>query len=144
MPPLGDDAAQAEPVKLLLIPQLVDAGTVEPREMLPSFCYLGTEADRAGGALDLPWASGRGGGVAVGGEAAVGGDLPMRTVVSAKSWLGGEPGRSACGDFAAECPGGRGEGFAGRSFPAISGTSGQRLGHGAFPDAPIAQQGAWC
>ena len=53
---LGDDKPQ---VTLLPIPQLVAAATVEARNMLPSFLYLGTEQEAAGGTLDLPWARGR-------------------------------------------------------------------------------------
>ncbi|MHB8899392.1 MAG: Hsp70 family protein [Thermoguttaceae bacterium] len=73
-------------LQLLPIPQLVDAATIEARDALPSFLYLGTEHDAAGGSLDLPWAQGR--------EFAVGhlarrqaAELPDRTVGAAKSWL---------------------------------------------------------
>ncbi|MDB5294031.1 MAG: hypothetical protein JWO31_14 [Phycisphaerales bacterium] len=73
-------------VELLAVPQLVAAATVEPRPLLPSFVYLGTDADRDAKALDLPWAAGR--------DFAVGelarkqsADVPTRTVVGAKSWL---------------------------------------------------------
>jgi hypothetical protein len=80
--PLGGDAVA--PPRVLAVPQLVAAATVEPRDVLPSFLYLATEPERAG--LNLPWAKGR--------EYAVGAlaqkqsaDVPTRTVAGAKSWL---------------------------------------------------------
>ena len=48
--PLGGDAVA--PPKVLAVPQLVAAATVEAREVLPSFLYLATEGERAG--LGLP------------------------------------------------------------------------------------------
>ncbi len=81
--PLGADEPRIE---MLPIPQLVDSATVESRDALPSFLYLGTDHDAAGGSLDLPWAEGR--------DFAVGhlarrqaADVPDRTVGAAKSWL---------------------------------------------------------
>ncbi|HEX6985841.1 MAG TPA: Hsp70 family protein, partial [Planctomycetaceae bacterium] len=69
----------------LPVPQLVAAGTVEARSALPSFLYLGTDAEV--GTFDLPWGQGRNYAV---GEAARrrGAEVPDRTVVGAKSWLG--------------------------------------------------------
>ncbi len=79
------DAEQPQ-LALLPIPQLVAAGTTESRSMLPSFLYLGTPHEAAGGAFDLPWASGN--------EFATGefarrqaAEMPDRTVAAAKSWL---------------------------------------------------------
>ena len=76
---LGEERAE---VRVLPVPQLVSAGTVEARETLPSFLYLGAES----GALDLAWTKHA--------EYAVGAmahrqaaDTPTRTVVAAKSWL---------------------------------------------------------
>jgi hypothetical protein len=81
--PLGTEQAQIE---LLAIPQLVSASTVEPRSMLPSFLYLGTEQDAQAGTLDLPWR--RKAGYAVGEHARrQSADVPTRTVAAAKSWL---------------------------------------------------------
>ena len=81
--PLGEAQAQAA---LLSIPQLAAASTVEERTMLPSFLYLGTEAEAAAGNLDLPWR--RGGRDAVGELARrQAADVPTRTVAAAKSWL---------------------------------------------------------
>jgi molecular chaperone DnaK (HSP70) len=80
---LGDERPTVE---LLPVPQLVAAATVEPRDLLPSFLYVGTDADRDAKALDVPWAKKR--------DFAVGelarkqsADVPTRTVVGAKSWL---------------------------------------------------------
>jgi len=78
--------ADVPQVDLLAIPQLVAAGTVEPRTMLPSFLYLASEHEVGAGAYDLPWANKR--------DFAVGelarrqaADVPDRTVGAAKSWL---------------------------------------------------------
>lgn len=79
---LGADEPE---VKVLGVPQLVAPGSVESRTVLPSFLYLGTEAEA--GTLEVPWAQGRTFAV---GEAARrrGAEVPDRTVVGAKSWLG--------------------------------------------------------
>jgi hypothetical protein len=88
-------------VETFLVPQLVAAGTLESRSVLPSFLYLaaaeqappsvrsragGGKRSEGGGAYNLPWASGR--------DFAVGewarrqaADVPDRTVGGAKSWL---------------------------------------------------------
>ena len=73
-------------VELLPVPQLVATATVEPRNLLPSFLYLGTDADRDAKALDVPWAKKRD---FAAGELArkQSADVPTRTVVGAKSWL---------------------------------------------------------
>jgi hypothetical protein len=78
--------AQQPAIEILPIPQLVAAGTVESRTMLPSFAYLAGQEHSGGGALDLPWSTGR--------TTAVGefarrqaAELPDRTVAAAKSWL---------------------------------------------------------
>ena len=73
-------------IHLLAIPQLAAAGTVESRTALPSFLYLASEHEAGGGALDLPWQSGRGFAV---GELArrQSAEVPQRTVGAAKSWL---------------------------------------------------------
>ncbi len=79
----SDEAAH---VQLLKIPQLVAANTVEEKQSLPSFSYLAAEAEAAGGALDLPWATQRS--FATGEYArAKGADTPDRTVGASKSWL---------------------------------------------------------
>jgi molecular chaperone DnaK (HSP70) len=72
-------------VELLPIPQLVAAGTLESRDMLPSFLYLGG-AEARNGVYDVPWAAGRE--FAVGEFARrQGAEVPDRTVAAAKSWL---------------------------------------------------------
>ncbi len=73
-------------IETLSIAQLVAAGTIESRSLLPSFLYLASPHEAGGGALDLPWAAGR--------EFATGefarrqaAEVPDRTVGAAKSWL---------------------------------------------------------
>ncbi len=81
--PLDGDAPE---VRLLDIPQLVAAGTIEARQSLPSFLYLASSQESTGGALDLPWATGQT--FAVGEYARrQGAEVPDRTIVAAKSWL---------------------------------------------------------
>ncbi|MCL4194739.1 MAG: Hsp70 family protein, partial [Thermoguttaceae bacterium] len=79
-------AADLPKVELLPIPQLVAAGTVESRTVLPSFLYLASTHEAGGGAYDVPWEQGR--------DFAVGelarrqaAEVPDRTVGAAKSWL---------------------------------------------------------
>jgi hypothetical protein len=81
--PLGAEHARVE---LLAIPQLVAPATVEGRDLLPSFLYLGTEQDAASKNYDLPWAKKRD--FAVGAWAQKqAADVPTRSVAGAKSWL---------------------------------------------------------
>ncbi|MHB9078973.1 MAG: Hsp70 family protein [Pirellulaceae bacterium] len=91
--PLNTDTPD---IRELRIPQLVDAGTLERRTMLPAFTYLATEHDAGGGALDLPWTrepqsrepQSRERTFAVGELARrKAADAPQRTVGAAKSWL---------------------------------------------------------
>ena len=79
------DAAEPR-VELLPIPQLIAAGTVESRTVLPSFLYLPAEHEAGGSAYELPWADDR---EYVTGEFARGrgAETPERTVAAAKSWL---------------------------------------------------------
>ena len=82
---IQDDPTQpAPPVEVLAIPQLVAQGTVESRELLPSFFYVAHETD---GPQALPWDKKR---MYVVGEhaRARGIDAPARVIASAKSWLG--------------------------------------------------------
>lgn len=74
------------PIQLLPIPQIVAAGTVESRTMLPSFLYVASEAERRSGAYDLPWERGQ---AHVVGEWArrQAAEAPQRVVGAAKSWL---------------------------------------------------------
>ncbi|NLE38537.1 MAG: Hsp70 family protein [Pirellulaceae bacterium] len=73
-------------LELLLVTQLVDAGTIESRATLPSFLYLGESRQVGDGSFDLPWR--------VGADSVVGhfarrraAEVPHRTVAAAKSWL---------------------------------------------------------
>ena len=79
------DADDAD-IRVLDVPQIVDAGTVDARGSLSSFLYLATKPEVESNAFDTPWASGR--------DFAVGdfarrqaADVPDRTVGAAKSWL---------------------------------------------------------
>ncbi|HUY88735.1 MAG TPA: Hsp70 family protein [Pirellulales bacterium] len=79
------DAEQPR-VELLEIAQLTAPGTIEERTLLPSFLYLGTDADAKAKNFDLPWERKR--------EFAAGeiarrqaAEAPTRTVAAAKSWL---------------------------------------------------------
>ena len=49
----GEDAAVE--AKMLAIPQVVQQGSVETRELLPSFLYLPAASEQPAGALKLPW-----------------------------------------------------------------------------------------
>jgi len=81
--PVGEERP---PIQLLPIPQIVAAGTVESRTMLPSFLYVASEAEQQSGAYDLPWQRGQG---HVVGEWArrQAAEAPQRVVGAAKSWL---------------------------------------------------------
>ena len=69
------------------VPQVVNAGDVEERELLPSFLYLPGVGEQPAGALALPWDAKRD--YAVGTFArGFGAKVPTRLVSSAKSWLG--------------------------------------------------------
>lgn len=79
----SEDESGPPPVSVLAVPQLVAKGTVEARELLPSFLYVAHESD---GAQALPWDSART--YAVGEYARARGiDAPARLIASAKSWL---------------------------------------------------------
>ncbi|MEA2747086.1 MAG: hypothetical protein QOI41_1229 [Myxococcales bacterium] len=82
--PIREDAtAPSAPVEVLGIPQLVAQGTVESRELLPSFFYVAHESD---GPQALPWDKKRT--YVVGEHARTRGvDAPARVIASAKSWL---------------------------------------------------------
>ncbi len=68
------------------IPQVVQAGAVEARQLLPSFLYLPGAGEQPAGALKLPWDAKRD--YCVGEFArAFGSQVPTRLVSSAKSWL---------------------------------------------------------
>ena len=81
--PLG---AEQPRIELLEIAQLTAPGTIEERKLLPSFLYLGTDADAKAKNFDLPWERKRNFAV---GELArrQAAEAPTRTVAAAKSWL---------------------------------------------------------
>src|SRR5205814_5300981 len=79
-------AGDAGTVLHLPVPQLVQAGAVEERPLLPSFLYLPGANELPAGSLKLPWDASRD--LAVGEFARSQGNLvPTRLVASAKSWL---------------------------------------------------------
>jgi len=79
----GDDLT----CRTLAVPQVVNPGSVEPRNLLPSFLYLPGPSEQPAGSLKLPWDANRDFCV---GEFArnFGSQVPTRLVSSAKSWLG--------------------------------------------------------
>ena len=82
----AEGADGASDIRLFRIPQLVDAGVVEKRDMLPSFIFLPEIHDVGRGGTALPWDPEPS---AVVGEFARkrGAELPQRLIASAKSWL---------------------------------------------------------
>ncbi len=73
-------------IRVFPIPQLVDPGSVENRDVLPSFILIPGKHDVPEGSLGLPWAPDN--------EVAVGefgrergAELPQRLIASSKSWL---------------------------------------------------------
>ncbi|MEI7698281.1 MAG: Hsp70 family protein [Planctomycetia bacterium] len=73
-------------VKVLPIPQLTAAHTVESRSVLPSFLYLASDTEISAGAFGVPWNAGAS--FAVGAVArSLSAEAPDRTVAAAKSWL---------------------------------------------------------
>ncbi len=81
----ADTGTDSKP-RALPIPQVVQPGDVQPRELLPSFLYLPGPNEQPAGALKLPWDADRD--YAVGEFARqFGAKVPTRLVASAKSWL---------------------------------------------------------
>ena len=73
-------------IRLFRIAQVVAPGTVEGRELLPSFSYQQATGEFPQGSLDLPWQEEPG--FAVGAFARErGAEVPDRVISSAKSWL---------------------------------------------------------
>lgn len=73
-------------IRLFQIPQVVDAGVVESRTILPSFVLLPMQQETPPGALSLPWDPSARESV---GEYARrrGEEIPQRLIASSKSWL---------------------------------------------------------
>ncbi|HNC91687.1 MAG TPA: hypothetical protein PL000_22375, partial [Anaerolineales bacterium] len=76
-------------IQLFEIEQLVAAGEVAPRPLLPSLRYHATRDELAAADTALPWAANDAGEPAVFGRWArqLGAQVPGRLVTSAKSWL---------------------------------------------------------
>ncbi len=73
-------------IKVLEIPQVIDAGAVENRDMLPSFILVPAGSDVPEDSLNLPW--NEAGRIAVGEFARERGtEIPHRLISSSKSWL---------------------------------------------------------
>jgi len=82
----SSDSDNIEP-KILAIPQLTAAGSVEEKNQLPSFLYQAHDAELAPGQTALPWSADNQ--IVVGTMARnLGSKTPIRLVASAKSWLG--------------------------------------------------------
>ncbi|MDL2122395.1 MAG: Hsp70 family protein [Deltaproteobacteria bacterium] len=77
---------ESSDIKILKIPQLVGPGTVEKREILPSFILMNEKNDAMDEALNLPWDNEI---HYVVGERARdrGAEIPGRLISSSKSWL---------------------------------------------------------
>ena len=73
-------------IRVFEIPQLVDAGVIAPRDILPSFVLVPQAHDTPPGALATPWDASANIGV---GEYARnrGEEIPQRLIASSKSWL---------------------------------------------------------
>jgi hypothetical protein len=75
-------------IEVLAIPQLVNAGEVSDRSLLPSFLYVAGDFDFPAGSLQLPWSDDAAARWVVGELARKrGSENPSRLVASAKSWL---------------------------------------------------------
>ncbi len=83
---LGEAKARGAGQPMLPVPQLTAPGTVEPKQLLPSFLYLPNANEFPDGALALPWDKKA---RDITGELARshGAKVPTRLVSSAKSWL---------------------------------------------------------
>jgi molecular chaperone DnaK (HSP70) len=81
-----DDERDRRSIRIFSIPQLIAAGEIADRAVLPSFLYLPGEHDLPPGSIDLPWQQESN---HVVGEFAreQGVRVPGRLVSSAKSWL---------------------------------------------------------
>ncbi len=80
------DSESAADIRIFRIPQLVDAGVVETREILPSFIYMPAAHEIRNEGLALPWDADN---QVIVGEFARqrGAEVPDRLIASSKSWL---------------------------------------------------------
>jgi molecular chaperone DnaK (HSP70) len=82
----GTEIGRPSNIRLFEIPQLIDAGVVEKRRMLPSFILVPGKHDVSEAAMALPWQETSP--LAVGEFAKNRGvELPNRLIASSKSWL---------------------------------------------------------
>lgn len=82
----GTERIEDARIRIFEIPQVVDAGVVETRPVLPSFVLAPQEQEVPDGALELPWDESAQ--LAVGEYARDRGEeIPQRLISSAKSWL---------------------------------------------------------
>ena len=83
---ISDDELEIPPIQVLKIPQLVDAGSIDQLDVLPSFILLPGPNDVPEDSLALPWNSDMT--LAVGEYARHRGvEIPHRMIASSKSWL---------------------------------------------------------
>src|SRR5689334_13312132 len=73
------------PIRPMAVPQVVGAGDVSERPVLPSFLYLPGEKEFAPGAIDLPWKK-KSDNVVGAFAREHGAKVPGRLIGSAKSW----------------------------------------------------------
>jgi len=83
---IPQEASEPSEINIFAIPQLVDAGSMNEQETLPSFIFQPGENDVSDGALELPWDKSMSHAV---GEFARnrGAEIPNRLIASSKSWL---------------------------------------------------------
>jgi molecular chaperone DnaK (HSP70) len=84
---LEQTAGRGSKQTMLAIPQVTAVGTVEERDLLPSFLYLPNDQEFPAGSLGLPWDKKRRDFVVGEFARSHGSKVPMRLVSSAKSWL---------------------------------------------------------
>jgi len=81
-----DDLLEVKPIKILKIPQLVDAGSLDEEYNLPSFLLIPGKNDVPENSLELPWDEENK--IAIGHYARNRGvEIPHRLISSTKSWL---------------------------------------------------------
>lgn len=83
---VGAERIEDAHIRIFEIPQVIDAGVVETRPVLPSFVLVPQTREVPDGALELPWEESAQ--LAVGEYARNRGEeIPQSLIASAKSWL---------------------------------------------------------
>ena len=77
---------QSPKIRIFPLPQIVDPGHVEERNLLPSFSYQAAPEEFPQGSLDLPWKHEKEFAVGVFARER-GAEVPDRVICSSKSWL---------------------------------------------------------